>query len=196
MRKKIRALVDYANRPPTIPEVELMSLVCYCLQDLKLSGYFYAQADPAQLYTLSPLRIERVSKAVLKEAIPSYNETMGNILPNKRSILAEVDLDIIIRALFHALREMAYDWKYFDSWLAYITAIYQIKQYRPELLHDFIDDSEIAISRELYENPKLFVETEFKEATQAMPSTEVLAYFDVYKRWPQGYPPKKEDYLL
>lgn len=33
-------------------------------------------------------------------------------------------------------------------------------------------------------------------ATQALPPTEVLAYFDVYKRWPQGYPPKKEDYLV
>ncbi len=196
VRKVIRSLVDQSFPNPPRPEVELMTLTCYCLNHLKYSGKFYALADPSQHYTLSAARIERVNAAILRKAIPPYKGKLVDILDAKEPMLSEVDLDSIMRALFNALLEISFDWHYFDSWLANLTSFYQIQQYRPEKLDDIIDESGFAISPEFYQNGELFLAKEFKEAQQEMPPREVLAYFDVYKRWPRGYPPEIEDYLL
>lgn len=196
VRRLIRSLVDQSFTNPTRPEVELMTLTCYCLNQLKYSGKFNALADPSQHYTLSAARIERVNAAILRKAIPPYKGKPVDILAAKEPMLSVVDLDIIMRALFHALLEISFDWHYFDSWLASITGFYQIQQYRPEKLDDIIDESDFDIGSEFYRNGELFLARVFKEAQQEMPPSEVLAYFDVYKRWPKGYPPKKEDYLL
>src|SRR5690606_34474810 len=184
---------DYKKQPNS-PELELASLLAETLFFISRCLYFQSK-DSDHWLEVHP-EVASNAAAIVARDLGIFEGRSYMKFPHiysfKRRLIRKIKwlplMDIVIRAL----QNTNYSFVYVDYELL-------------EVIDNYLNDEEDASSKiPNYKNMEHYrlgitsdpdLDEVFDNAARALPSEAVIAYFDVYGDWPQGYPPIQEEYF-
>lgn len=191
-------MIREIQKTASTPHDELIGLILYTLSTTSLYGLYYQPHDVHTTYFVHVPKLDKFSAAAYEEVGLSFTKAMTqtSIIREKQPLISQVDLSPIYRALFAALRETGYRWKYHNLPLEALMNIH----IDPQMDTQDLEDITMHVLSDLADTTGNFditgtTDQIFAQMQQEVPPDILVAYFDVFKQWPPGYPPKKEDYI-
>ncbi len=185
----------FTYRPkPFYPEQELCSLFANALSSMCHTGKF-SRKDSDFFYEVNPPVAHRAAEIVAREkGIVTKKPYRLPFVPwEKRSLISEANLMPLMRHLFKALPNTDFTWEYLDyevfEFIEYCNAYQSGDREQQAPYYASKRDAELGITS----TPNL--DDFFKQLDKELPSDSAVAYFDVFGKWPEGFPPVKEHYL-
>ncbi|WP_257667968.1 hypothetical protein [Parapedobacter tibetensis] len=179
---------------PFYPEKELCSLFVDALSAICHSGKFNRENDTF-FYEVNPPVAHSAAEIVARDkGITTERPYHLPFIPwEKRILIIEANLIPLMRYLFQALHKTDFHWEYVDyevlEFIGYCSAYQagETKDLAPYYANE--NDHKLGITSA----PNL--EDYFKQVDKELPSDAVVAYVDVFGKWPNGFPLDKDRYL-
>lgn len=193
--KSMAKKFEFDYRPePFHPEKELCSLFTDALSFISHRGNLYLEGSES-FYEVNPPVAFSAAEIVARDKgiVTEKPFRLPMIHWEKRILIIEANLIPLMRYLFRALPNTDFKWEYIDDeifgFIEYCDAYQAGDAEELEPYYATKRDHELGITS----TPKL--EDYFDRIDKELPSDAVVAYFDVFGTWPEGFPPVKEHYL-
>lgn len=147
-------------------------------------------------YNLEPNELNYYSFELAEnlELVPEGYFAFPEIIIDKYRFIDLTDLTPIFRYIFEILIELKYDWQYSSLQHIFLIELYKKQQFE---LQEF-GHIRTKLPPSLISSPteeEIDIKKIFNQAAKELPSDEMVAYFEIYKKWPAGYPPDLEEYM-
>ncbi len=184
---------SYEKRPYS-PELELASLFAETLFFLSRCLYFQSK-DSEEWLEVHPEVASNAATIVARDLGifegRSYTQ-FPRIYGYKRMLIRKVKWLPLMKILIGAFQKTEYSLVYID---------YELLEVIENHLNEPNETSKKIPNYKNREHYQLGITSDpdidevFNNASRELPSEAVIAYFDVYGDWPQGYPPTQEEYF-
>ncbi len=176
---------------------EMSETLIHILKRINLNGYAIDLKSNKQYYLFNSEDFDGEFKAsdtsarlIKKVLAPQF------IYNDDEDFDQELELPLFC-FLFKILKSNGLDWKYHNLSLETLTKMAFENEHQSSTL--FMENFLASFEDVKPENNKsgddfISIDEVFRIINTGMPSNILVAYFDVYRKWPEGHPPKIEDY--
>jgi|GEM_PF-5990100 len=191
----IKKFEYYAQPRPFHPEQELCALFAEALSSMCNSGKFGLE-DSDFIYEVNPPVAHKAAEIVARDlGITTAKPYRLPFIPwEKRTLISEVNFMPLQRYLFKAIRNTNFSWQPFDYEI-FEFIDYYYNNYDPSDLQkqDPYYASDLDCELGIESTPNL--DDYFRDLAKKLPEDSIVAYFDVFGKWPENFPPTKAFYL-